>query len=341
MYHLSVKPISRAVGRSSTAAIAYRAGVSIKDDRTGETHDYTRRKGVMHAELVLPVSAPDWAADRSALWNAAELIEKRKDARVAREYEVAIPKDLTLDQGIALVQDFARGLTERYGVVADFAVHQDDRRHWDGSEKGFDGYHAHVLTSTRKLQSQGFGEKAEPELSDTKRKQLGLGSGSAEVEHVREVWEATANKHLEQAGHAYRIDRRSLDDQGVDREPTQHLGASATFLERKGQTTLLGDINRQITLDSQQSVLQRDALVELNPQITDTQAQLDRAIRLQPRIARLTDKLEQGAAAFEQRFEAQQQREKDLALARQKEALQQRHQQQLERQLLSRRKSKG
>src|SRR5881275_2353335 len=103
MFHLSVKPISRAAGRSATAAAAYRSGQLIVDERTGEVHDYTRKSDVVHSEILVPPGAPAWAEDRTALWNAAEAAERRKDARVARDYEVAIPKELTREEGIELV----------------------------------------------------------------------------------------------------------------------------------------------------------------------------------------------------------------------------------------------
>jgi len=251
MFHLSVKPISRSVGRTATAAAAYRSGSLIVDERTGELHDYTRKRDVVQegSGIVLPPGAPAWAEDRAALWNAAEAAEKRKDARVARDYEVAIPKELTREQGIALVRDFAAGLAERYGVAVDYNVHRDDLRKWDGTEKGWQGYHAHVLTSTRKLGRDGFGDKAEIELSDSKRKSLGLGDGASEIERVREMWEVAANRHLEQAHQSQRIDRRSLKDQGIDREPTVHLGPGVTALEREGVSSRLGDINRQVVAE--------------------------------------------------------------------------------------------
>ena len=251
MFHLSVKPISRSAGRTATAAAAYRSGSLIVDERTGELHDYTRKRDVVQegSGIVLPPGAPAWAEDRAALWNAAEAAEKRKDARVARDYEVAIPKELTREQGIALVRDFAVGLAERYGVAVDYNVHRDDLRKWDGTDKGWQGYHAHVLTSTRKLGRDGFGEKAEIELSDSKRKSLGLGDGASEIERVREMWEVAANRHLEQAHQSQRIDRRSLKDQGIDREPTVHLGPGVTALEREGVSSRLGDINRQVVAE--------------------------------------------------------------------------------------------
>ena len=260
MFHLSVKPISRASGRSATAAAAYRSGQLIVDERTGEVHDFTRKSDIVHSEILVPAGAPAWAEDRTALWNAAEAAEKRKDARVARDYEVAIPKELTKEQGIALVRDFSTGLVDRYGVAVDFNVHRDDMRKWDGTEKGWQGYHAHVLTSTRKLGRDGFGEKAEIELSDTKRKSLGLGDGASEIERIREMWEVAANRHLEQAGVLQRIDRRSLKDQGIDREPTVHLGAGVTALERDGISSRLGDINRQVVAEEKaQRVAERAA----------------------------------------------------------------------------------
>src|SRR3546814_6086480 len=77
-FHLAVKEIGRSAGRSATAAAAYRAGVEITDERTGLVHDYTRKQGVEHSELMLPTDAPEWAADRERLWNAAELAETRK-----------------------------------------------------------------------------------------------------------------------------------------------------------------------------------------------------------------------------------------------------------------------
>src|SRR3546814_20559937 len=77
---------------------AYRAGVEITDERTGLVHDYTRKQGVEHSELMLPTDAPEWAADRERLWNAAELAETRKNATVAREYEIALPVELSADE---------------------------------------------------------------------------------------------------------------------------------------------------------------------------------------------------------------------------------------------------
>ena len=123
IYHLSVKAVSRSAGRTATAAAAYRAGCEIADERTGEIHDYTRKGGVESAEIVLPDGAPEWATDRAKLWNAAELAEKRKDACVAREFEVALPAELSPAARRGLALDFAKDMANREGCAVDVAIH--------------------------------------------------------------------------------------------------------------------------------------------------------------------------------------------------------------------------
>ena len=152
IYHLAVKSVSRSTGRSAVAASAYRAGELLENERDGMVHDYTKRGGVEDKMLVVPEGA-EWALDRSALWNAAELAEKRKDAKVAREYELALPAELDRDQRRELVRGFAEELRDRYGVAVDACLHAphdhgDDRNH-----------HAHVMTTTRVVDADGLGAK--------------------------------------------------------------------------------------------------------------------------------------------------------------------------------------
>src|SRR5690606_738291 len=145
IYHLSVKPVSRGVGRSATAAAAYRSASQVADRTTGQVFDYTRKSGVEHSEIVLPTQAAQrdihWPRDREQLWNAAEEAEKRKDARVAREYEVALPHELSRQQRLELVRDFSQEIANRYGVAVDFAIHKPHR---EGDDRN---HHAHVLTT--------------------------------------------------------------------------------------------------------------------------------------------------------------------------------------------------
>src|SRR3546814_5197253 len=116
IYHLAVKSVSRSTGRSAVAAVAYRAGVALENERDGLVHDYTRRSGVEDAFIVVPERA-EWAQDRSALWNAAEAAEKRKDAKVAREYALGLPAELDAGQRRDLVRAFAEDIRDRYGVA--------------------------------------------------------------------------------------------------------------------------------------------------------------------------------------------------------------------------------
>lgn len=217
IYHLSVKTISRSAGRSATAAAAYRSGVEITDQITGEVHDYTRKRGVAHTELVLPAGAPEWAVDRAAVWNAAEQAETRKNSTVAREFEIALPAELSPAERQRVAVDFAREIVERHGCIADVSIHEPGR---EGDNRN---HHAHILCSTRRLMPEGFGEKTR-ELDDRKTK---------EVDRWRERFAVLQNERLQVAGIEARVDHRSLEEQGIERAATQHLGPTATAIERR------------------------------------------------------------------------------------------------------------
>lgn len=238
IYHLSVKPINRAGGRSATAAAAYRSGELVHDLTSDEVFDYTRKRGVEHSEIVLSAAAAradiNWARDRQALWNAAEVGEKRKDARVAREYEVALPHELNRGQRVELVRAFAGELANRYGVAVDFSIHAPHR---SGDERN---HHAHIMTTTREVTATGLGAKAAIEWSDTDRRKKGLEPAKSEVKAIRERWAALTNEHLLQRGIEVRVDHRSLAEQGIDREPQSHLGPAVSGMERRGMETEVG-----------------------------------------------------------------------------------------------------
>jgi len=219
IYHCSVKAISRSAGRSATAAAAYRSAGRIEDERQGTIHDYTRKGGVVVTGIALPDGAPEWARDRSALWNAAEAAEKRKNATVAREVEVALPQELDAGRMREIVEEYSEWLTNRYGVAVDWAIHQPHRR---GDERN---YHAHILMTTRILGPEGLGAKCR--TLDAKE------TGPAEVLAMRERWADTVNRALEQAGLDVRVDHRRLEEQGIEREPQIHAGPSVTAMERK------------------------------------------------------------------------------------------------------------
>ena len=217
IYHCSIKPISRGAGQSIVAAAAYRHACKLEDSRTGEVYDFTRKRGVIFSEIYSPDHAhASWVQNREQLWNHAEAAEKRKDARLGREILFALPSELTELQRRELIDTMAKSLAKRYGSVVDVAVHSPSRY---GDERNF---HAHVLLSSRRIGQDGFGEKIH-ELDDKRR-------GPMEVSFIRSEWARLANLALKQAEQEASIDHRTLKAQGINREPTIHLGVSALSL---------------------------------------------------------------------------------------------------------------
>ena len=228
---MNMKTFGRGNGGSATNAIAYRAGERIRDERTGRVFDFSARPGVMHKEIVLPDRLEDsdmgWARDRSTLWNAVEAAEPRRNSRVAREFLVALPVELSPEQRLHLVRGFAQELVARHGFALDFAIHapRSDPRN----------FHAHLLASTREIHADGFGPKTGMEVSDAQRMERGLQPFFQEAVVTRERWATLANEALREADIDARIDHRSLEAQGIDREPRLHLPRPIYEMERRGE----------------------------------------------------------------------------------------------------------
>jgi hypothetical protein len=225
-YRLEAKIIGRSQGRSATASAAYRAAEQIDDARTGQGFDYTRKRGVLHTEIIAPAGTPEWMADRAQLWNAVERAEKRKDAQLAREILLSLPHELTPAQRIELVQGFARQEFVAEGMIADIAVHAPDR---EGDNRN---HHCHVMLTMRELTGDGFGPKVR------------AWNSTEQLEAWREHWAQAVNAELERHGHSARVDHRSLADQGLDREPEPKQGPIATEMEREGRPSHAGDDRR-------------------------------------------------------------------------------------------------
>lgn len=256
IYHLSAKVISRAGGRSSVAAAAYRTAGRMRDERQGMDHDYSRKGGVVHSEIMTPDNAPNWMRDRSQLWNAVEIVEKRRDAQLAREIEVALPRELDQRERLELLRGFVQREFVDRGMIADVAIHEVKAR--DRQEQP----HAHVMLTMRELTGVGFGKKDR------------TWNASALLIGWREAWARDANTALERAGRSERIDHRSLDVQRAEaeqqvewargdgleelaierekkvvelsREPEPKIGPSANALEKQGTVTERGDAFRAV-----------------------------------------------------------------------------------------------
>ena len=245
VYFLRCEHISRKNASQVTQAAAYRAGERIRDERTGEIYDYSDRGDVVHKEVVLPaeLSGRDemaWTQDRSILWNAAEHAARYRNSRLARDWLVLLPSELTAQQRAQLVRTFATELADKYRCAIDVCIHlprpgADSRSH-----------HAHMLMTTREVTPEGLGRRTNMELSGSERRLFGLtGSTKDDYLAIRERWAQVTNDALRQAGLDMRIDHRSYKDQGVNREPTPTIPEKVFYAERKLRAgTAAGDAIR-------------------------------------------------------------------------------------------------
>jgi ATP-dependent exoDNAse (exonuclease V) alpha subunit len=256
VYFLNIKTFGRGSGSSAVGAAAYRAGERIRDERTGRVYDHSERQGVLYKEILLPANYADmqlsWARDRASLWNAAEQAETRKNARVAREYLVALPAELDTGQQVDLVRNFSQELADRYKFAVDFALHAP--RDYRGNDPR--NFHAHVLATTREVTSEGLAGKTTLEWNDTARRRAGLEPGVNEFFIVRERWATVANQSLEAANVPARIDHRSLAERGIDREPRPYIPRAAFELERQGYRSFVAE---RMRADYDARVAARDA----------------------------------------------------------------------------------
>lgn len=231
-YHFHISSVGRSAGRRATAAAAYRSGERLRDERSGHLYNYSRRKDVAHTEIVLPAhlagAADGWATNREKLWNVAEHSEKRANSRVAREYQVSLPHELTTAQQVALARALSRELAERYKVAVDFAVHLPR----PGSDPR--NFHAHLLTTTREVTPRGLGAKTGLDMQPGERSRRELPSAREEFRTLRESWATLTNEALREANVEARVDHRSLTERGIDREPHPHIPISALKMEQRG-----------------------------------------------------------------------------------------------------------
>ena len=248
IYHLAAQVISRGAGRNAVNAAAYRRAARMQDERTGETFSYVYKRDVLHSEITIPDGAPSWArallerhslepvAASEELWNRVELHEKRLDAQLAREIEIALPAELSLEENIGLARLFVTEQLASRGFAADWSVHQG----------GNGNIHAHILLTIRPLTEHGFGAKREalrdPETGEALRDKrgrilYGFGNpwgGKADLLALREQWADYANLHLARAGRDARINHRSHEARSIDVTPTVHKGGGAKGMEERG-----------------------------------------------------------------------------------------------------------
>ena len=266
IYHLSIKIISRGKGKSAVAAAAYRAGEAITNEYDGITHDYTRKGGIVHTEILLPSHAPAVYADRAVLWNAVEKVERYKTAQLSREIEIALPAELTREQNISLVRRYVKEQFVTAGMCVDVCVHDKD----DGNP------HAHIMLTLRPIEPDGtWGQKSR---QDGKRKIATVDWNERErAEDWRKAWAAYCNGALRLADKLTEdnaLDHRSYARQGIDQIPTVHLGAAASQMEKRGIRTERGDMNREIGATNQQIKQLRVRISKLNKWLAEEAANI-------------------------------------------------------------------
>lgn len=232
--HSPVRLVQRSKGHSATAAAAYRSGSRIACERTGEVHDYTRKQGIEQTALLFPFETPEEITDRASLWNAAEKREKHPRAQTARDLEVAFPSEFNAEQRREAGLLIGNYLVDNYGVAADLCWHKPPRK---GDERN---HHLHALFTTRRFEQGDWAKNKDRVLDDLK------GQGAEEIIKLRQGVAAIMNGIAARDGLEIYVEHLSFEKRGVDREATQHLGNSATELERRGVKTDIGDRNRAI-----------------------------------------------------------------------------------------------
>jgi len=212
IYHFHAQVISRSAGRSSVAAGAYRAAEKYIDERTGLSHDFTKKShDVFYKTILTPENSPEWMKDRETLWNRVEQVERRKDAQLSREFNIALPRELNDAQNIELAHDFVQKNFVDKGMVADLCLHQGH------SEDGEKQPHIHVMVTLREVTPDGFGKKVR------------AWNSKEYIQEWREAWAKEANYALALQGHDMRIDHRRLEEQGIELEPQTKIGSKAAY----------------------------------------------------------------------------------------------------------------
>jgi MobA/MobL family len=273
IFYMEIRPVTRSSGRTATAAAAYRAGERIRDERTGALYNHSKRDDVLHKEIFLPskLDQPDagmeWARDRSTLWNTAEKAEQRSNSRAAREYQVALPAELSAEQRVTLARTFSREIADRYNVAVDLAIHAPRP---EGDQRNF---HAHLLATTREVTPEGMGPQTGVDMTGQARSELGLPPSRQEFRTLRARWAELANEALREANIEARIDHRSLQAQGLDREPRPHLPWAAVIAERRGERSEVAERIRERhrqRFAEQREKTQRSAHTENTERAADT-----------------------------------------------------------------------
>lgn len=260
IYYMTMSVMSGNKGQSAVAHSAYQSGDRLHDDADGLVKNYARKERVVAQGIAAPDHAPAWAQDRERLWNEVEKVEGLR-GQYARNWTFALPNELTPEQQERLVAAFIKKEFVDRGMVADWAIHTADK----GNEA--DNDHLHIMTTMRPFEKDGtWGQKSKTVMvRDANGKPICIGRDKKNRKRykqkkifttdwndketllsIRHGWAVVTNRALENAGYDKRIDERSYTERGLDVLPQVHLGHAAAGMERRGERSRLGDINRAV-----------------------------------------------------------------------------------------------
>ena len=283
LFHFHVGQIKRSSGRSAVECAAYRAGEKLYSEYYGLVSDYTRKGGVIHAEILLPPHAPREYAERQTLWNAVEDAERNKNAQLAYSFDIALQNEFTMEENIQLARKFLLDNFVSRGMIVDFAVHQPDK---DG---GIANPHFHVMCPIRPLNPDGTWGVKQRRVYRENGKFDAVSTtdwGKPEtLEAWREAWAAMCNAKFEEKGLPCRIDHRSYKRQGVEQIPTVHEGVAVRQMEARGIVTDKGEHNRWIKSASAMLRTLGERMKTLVDWLSNTRAKLDKPYS--PSLAKL------------------------------------------------------
>ena len=287
LYHFSVKQVSRGKGQTVVNSAAYISGQKLYNDYYGQTHDYTKKSGVVFTEILTPEYVPERLTDRETLWNEVEKIEKGKRAQLAYSFDIALQNELTLDENIELAREFCQEQFVARGMIVDLAVHEGKSKNEDEP----DNPHFHVLAPIRPITEESWGNKQKREyvldedgnrIKDAKGNDVfnavsTTGWNDPELlKEWRRAWTEKVNEKFRECHMAARIDHRSYKEQGIDLIPTIHEGYEVRAMEKKGIKTVIGELNRAIRQFNQMFISLKESIQWMKTAYEEMKAELDR-----------------------------------------------------------------
>ena len=272
IFHMNFSNISGGNGRSAVASASYRSGEKLHSELENKNYFYDR---VVMPEsfILLPENAPEWASDRETLWNEVEAIDRKVNSRYAKEFNVALPVELTNDEQKELLTKYVQETFVDNGMVADVAIHRDNA----------DNPHAHVMLTNRPFNADGTwgqkskteyildenGNKTRTEKGNIRQRKIWLvdWDKQGKVQEWRTAWANYVNRFFEQKDMPERISEKTLEEQGIDGLPTEHVGVNRnkkerqeyndTAMEYRSNIAKLKSINEKINNEQRVQTLQR------------------------------------------------------------------------------------